>query len=192
MIDSFTGEYAFLSNFYPAHVRYGGIYPTSEHAFQAMKTLSLKERLEIAKLPTPAQAKRAGKKLTLREDWEDIKLCVMEKILLVKFSDRELAEKLIATGGQMLVEGNNWGDRFWGVCNGEGDNNLGKLLMRVRATCRKKYPDLAAKYPLPEVDCTDLSWAGMDGTEDPEIIALHVCALIDYAKNMHQKSNFAE
>lgn len=149
MIDSFSGEYAFLSNFYPSQIRYGGIFPTAEHAYQGMKTLSMKERMEIAKLPTPGQAKRAGKKVTLRKDWELIKLQIMEGILLVKFSNKEMAEQLIATGDQILVEGNTWGDRYWGVCNGQGQNNLGKRLMRVRTVCRKKFPDIAAKYPLP-------------------------------------------
>lgn len=151
MILFFSGEYAFLSNFYPAQIRYGGIFfPTAEHAFQSMKTLSMKERLEIAKLPTPGQAKRAGKKVTLRKDWEKIKLRIMKEILLVKFSNIELAEQLIATGDQILIEGNTWGDRYWGVCNGQGQNNLGKLLMRVRTVCRVKYPDIAVNSPPPK------------------------------------------
>lgn len=176
MINSFSGKYCFLSSFYPTQIKYGGIYPTAEHAFQAAKTLSMNERFKIAQLATPGQAKRAGRKVTLRADWEDIKLQVMEEILLVKFFNRELAEKLISTGGQMLVEGNNWGDTFWGVCDGKGQNHLGKLLMGVRAICRKKFPKLAAKYPLPVVDCANLSLAGLDGSEDPIDIALQVCA----------------
>lgn len=176
MITSFSGEYAFLSNFYPTQIRYGGIYPTAEHAYQAMKTLSLNERFKIAKLTTPGQVKRAGREVTLRPDWEDIKLRVMEEILYNKFHNRELAKKLIATGGQVLVEGNTWGDTYWGVCNGKGKNNLGKLLMAVRATYRKNYPDIAVKYPLPVID-------GVGSPETEEDMVLQVCTLLDYAKN---------
>lgn len=184
MIDSFSGKYAFLSNFYPAQIRYGGIYPTAEHAYQAIKTTSLKERFEIAQLATPYQAKRAGKKVTLRADWEDVKLQVMEEILVIKFFNEELAEQLIATGVQMLIEGNNWGDTFWGVCNGKGQNNLGRLLICIRAICRKKFPDIAAKYPLPIIDRTNPAYADLASNEDAMDIAIQVlCALADYSRS---------
>lgn len=134
MINSFSGRYAFLSNFYPEQIEYEGIlYPSSEHAFQAAKTLDKTERLRISKLETPGQAKRAGRKVTLRPDWEENKIYVMKDILLIKFSNPDLMKKLISTGKRKLVEDNNWGDTFWGVCNGKGENNLGKLLMVIRA-----------------------------------------------------------
>ncbi len=134
MINSFNGEYAFLSNFYPALITYKNInYPTSEHAFQAAKTLDAEKRQMIAILDTPGKAKRAGRKLEIRPDWESVKLYVMLEILRIKFSNSDLACKLISTGQKFLAEGNNWNDTFWGVCSGKGKNQLGRLLMRVRA-----------------------------------------------------------
>lgn len=134
MINSFEGEYAFLSNFYEHPISNGVItFPTNEHYFQAMKTLEDDERLAIARAATPGQAKRMGRKVQLRSDWESIKLDVMETAVRIKFTDPELAAKLIATGDEELVEGNWWNDTFWGVCNEVGENHLGKILMKVRA-----------------------------------------------------------
>lgn len=133
MIDSFCGEYRFLSNFYPSSIEYKGVkYPTVEHAFQATKSLDLDDRLFIAKLETPGKAKRAGRNLILRKDWEEIKIEVMRELLVLKFKDDSLANKLKKTEPHELIEGNTWGDKFWGVCNGEGQNWLGKLLMEIR------------------------------------------------------------
>lgn len=134
MINSFEGEYAFLSNFYEHPISNGVItFPTNEHYFQAMKTLEDDERLAIARAATPGQAKRMGRSVNLRPDWESIKLDVMETAVRIKFTDPELAAKLIATGDEELIEGNWWNDTFWGVCNGVGENHLGKILMKVRA-----------------------------------------------------------
>lgn len=139
VIVSFSGDNAFLSNFYPVMVEYEGIrYPTSEHAFQAAKTLSQAERRKIAGLPTPGQAKRAGQRVTLRPDWDEIRVDVMEDILRIKFRDPDLRRKLLATKNKMLIEGNNWGDTFWGVCNGRGENNLGRLLTKVRRDIKRE------------------------------------------------------
>lgn len=133
-IDSFFGKYRFLSNFWPCEIEYEGIiYPSTEHAFQAAKTLDEKKRLEIARLDgLPAIAKKVGKTLELRDDWEQIKISVMEDLLRKKFCHQELREQLLLTGDSELIEGNYWNDKFWGVCNGEGQNWLGKLLMKVR------------------------------------------------------------
>lgn len=134
MINSFEGEYAFLSNFYEHPISNGVItFPTNEHYFQAMKTLEDDERLAIARAATPGQAKRMGRSVNLRPDWESIKMDVMETAVRIKFTDPELAAKLIATGDEELIEGNWWNDTFWGVCNGVGENHLGKILMKVRA-----------------------------------------------------------
>ena len=134
MINSFEGKYAFLSNFYEHPINEGSLtFPTNEHYFQAMKTLDLTERIAIARAGTPGQSKRMGRSVKLRSDWEDIKLSVMETALRLKFADPELAAMLKATGDEELVEGNWWNDTFWGVCNGVGENNLGKLLMKIRA-----------------------------------------------------------
>ena len=134
MINSFEKEYSFLSNFYDSPIVEDGItYPTNEHYFQAMKTLDLKKRKEIAACDTPGKAKQMGRKVFLRPDWEDVKIDVMETGLRKKFSNPDLAKKLVATGNEELVEGNWWNDTFWGVCEGVGENHLGKLLMKIRA-----------------------------------------------------------
>jgi N-glycosidase YbiA len=139
MIEHFEGEYAFLSNFWPAPVVLDRItYPTVEHAYQAAKAGDRLERERIAALPTPGSAKRAGRKVALRPDWERIKIGVMEDLVRRKFADPELAGRLLATGDEGLVEGNAWNDRFWGVCRGEGRNELGKILMKVRAELREE------------------------------------------------------
>jgi ribA/ribD-fused uncharacterized protein len=137
-IGEFQGAYRFLSNFWPAEVTYEGItYPTAEHAYQAAKTLDATERRRIAALPTPAEAKAEGRKLKLREDWETAKFVVMEDVVRLKFtSHADLREKLLATGDALLEEGNTWGDRVWGVYQGQGENCLGKILMKVRKELR--------------------------------------------------------
>lgn len=134
MIDKFDGEFAFLSNFYPCTVRDGKLtFPSTEHYFQAMKTLDMVERINISRAATPGESKKMGRSVKLRPDWEEVKLSVMETALRLKFADPELAAMLKATGDEELVEGNWWNDTFWGVCNGVGENNLGKLLMKIRA-----------------------------------------------------------
>jgi ribA/ribD-fused uncharacterized protein len=132
-IESFHGEYRFLSNFWPAIVEMDGIiYPTVEHAYQAAKTFDQSARLKIQALREPGNAKRAGRRVSLRPDWEAVKLDVMLSLLRSKFTEKSLADKLLATGEYELLEGNEWGDTFWGVCRGIGHNHLGKLLMQVR------------------------------------------------------------
>lgn len=133
MIDSFTGEYRWLSNFWPVVIRLddGYLYPSVEHAYQASKTLSMAGRATIRRCVYPEQAKKAGKGLEIRDDWEQIKLRVMGDLLRQKFAHKELRDKLLATGEETLIEGNTWGDTFWGVC-GVGKNHLGKLLMEIR------------------------------------------------------------
>ena len=141
MIDRFDGDYAFLSNFYPSSIfdsNDGLTYPTVEHFFQAKKSVILKERELISKADTPGRAKRMGRKVQLRSDWEDIKLLVMEDALRRKFSKPRFRAALLATGDEELVEGNYWGDTFWGVCNGTGKNHLGKLLMKIREDLRNE------------------------------------------------------
>ncbi|GJQ27182.1 MAG: hypothetical protein HBSAPP02_22140 [Phycisphaerae bacterium] len=138
-IDSFSGEYRYLSNFWLAAVTYEGKrYPSVEHAYQAAKTLDVGERARIAGLATASEAKRAGRGLRVRVDWEQVKLGVMEQCVRDKFLNHaDLGAKLLATGEAELVEGNDWGDRFWGVCEGRGENHLGKILMKVRSELRR-------------------------------------------------------
>ena len=132
MIDQFTGDYHFLSNFYPVLITYEGlIYYSTEAAYQAAKTTNEILRVSFTVMD-PNQAKKAGKRLVLRDDWEIVKLQVMRDLLSLKFEDPELRTALIDTYPHELVEGNTWHDCFWGVCNGKGENNLGKLLMELR------------------------------------------------------------
>jgi len=135
----FRGEFAFLSNFYPAEVKmYGQPYPTVEHAFQAAKTLNRVERMVISSANTPGIAKRMGRKVTLRPDWEEVKLGFMEELVRRKFTHHpELKKKLLSTYNIQLVENNHWNDTFWGVCNGRGKNHLGKILMKIRTELRE-------------------------------------------------------
>lgn len=139
MIDCFDKEWAFLSNFYESEIEFEGItYLTNEHFFQAMKTLDINERRAIANCRTPSQVKRMGRQVALRPDWEDVKESVMLEGLCLKFADEQLADWLLETGDEELVEGTTWHDNEWGNCSCpkcahiEGKNKLGRLLMIVR------------------------------------------------------------
>lgn len=133
-INEFKGDYRFLSNFW---VEMDG--STAEHRFQALKTLDPDEQVEVLTAPTPGQAKRLGRKVTLRADWEKTKLKTMVMVVTEKFvADPELMQKLLDTGDAELIEGNTWGDTFWGVDleSGQGQNVLGQILMALRAEVR--------------------------------------------------------
>jgi ribA/ribD-fused uncharacterized protein len=134
-ITAFSGDNKFLSNFYSVEVELDGvIYMSVEHAYQAAKTLDTEERKPFHKhpLPTAGESKKLGRKLTIRPDWESVKLQVMKDLLVQKFAIPELKEMLAETKGKTLVEGNYWNDFYWGVCKGKGENHLGKLLMEIR------------------------------------------------------------
>lgn len=139
-ITEFRGNYAFLSNFYHAEVLYRGYwYANNEAAFQAQKTLSTRERQRfcIASMSNPTEAKRLGRKVTIRPDWEQIKLQCMYEICMSKFVQHpKLRNVLLATGESVLIEGNAWGDRYWGMVNGHGENHLGRILMDIREKMR--------------------------------------------------------
>lgn len=132
-IYNFRDEYFFLSNFYPCDITIDGItYKSSEAAFQAQKCVNNEERKKFAKM-TPGQAKKYGKQVDLRPDWEDVKVDIMRRIVSEKFKQNPmLLEQLIATGDRAIVECNAWRDTFWGVSHGKGKNHLGKILMEVR------------------------------------------------------------
>lgn len=135
-ISSFTKDNRFLSNFWYVDVLYDGVvYPTVEHAYQAAKTIDPAERKLILEAPTPGKAKQLGGKVTMRQGWDDIKVDVMRLLLQQKFANPKLQAMLIATGDVELIEGNTWGDVFWGQCPiGKGQNHLGKLLMEIRSS----------------------------------------------------------
>lgn len=139
-IYEFRGDYRFLSNFYPCEVEYEGIvYPSVENAFQAAKTLNNAERLQFTNVK-PGIAKRLGRKVALRHDWEKVKVDIMKELLRKKFSQEHLKSKLLETGDRELEEGNRWNDRFWGICppgSGMGKNILGRLIMEIRGELRK-------------------------------------------------------
>lgn len=138
MIDSFKGKYRFLSNFYPAPVEIDGkVYATNEHFFQAMKAVDDEAHEWVRTAPTAGAAKLRGRSIAIRPDWEAVKLDVMWAGLWQKFAGHEdLGRLLLETGDQELVEGNTWGDRFFGVCGGVGENHLGKMLMEIRSHLR--------------------------------------------------------
>ena len=132
----FDGPYAFLSNFAPSPIEHEGVlYPTVEHAFAACKTFDRQKRVEIAAAATPGRAKRLGRAVPLRADWEEVKTDVMLALVRRKFDGHpSLLRQLIATGSAELVEANGWHDRVWGVdrATGLGENRLGIVLMIVR------------------------------------------------------------
>ncbi len=137
-IDLFRGEYRFLSNFCPARVTWGDeIYRTIEHAYQAAKTLDLGERRRVREAATPGDARRIGRTVTQDLNWIDYRLSVMYLLLVQKFSHPPFRQLLLDTHPRRLIEGNTWGDTFWGICNGAGLNHLGLLLMRVRNELRE-------------------------------------------------------
>lgn len=137
-ITSFKGEYYFLSNFYSAPVVFEGVrYENNEAAFQAAKCPSRKH--EFCNL-NPSEAKQLGRQVELRPDWEDVKDSIMYRICKEKFMQNpDIRVKLIGTKDAELVEGNDWNDTIWGVCNGVGENRLGKILMRVREEIKLGY-----------------------------------------------------
>jgi ribA/ribD-fused uncharacterized protein len=148
MIGAFGGLYRFLSNFYPSPIVVSVTpyrneqFPTVEHAYHYLKIPddcpipSWWERIRTA--PSPSVAKAIGRRCPCRPDWDVVKLAVMERLLRLKFAPgSSLATALLSTGTEELIEGNTWGDHFWGVCNGQGENHLGKLLMLIRADLRK-------------------------------------------------------
>jgi ribA/ribD-fused uncharacterized protein len=139
MIAMFDGKYAFLSNFEQSPFTVDGItFPTVEHWFQAFKTLDPREFRAIAAAETPGKAKRMGRHVILRPDWEEVKVDVMREGLRKKFAIPEFRVKLLATGDEELMEGNTWHDNTWGNCvcakcqNIPGRNMLGMLLMELR------------------------------------------------------------
>jgi len=141
-INSFTGDYAFLSNFYPAVVKMGGMqFPTVEHAYQACKTNDNFTWVKFSNMSASeaGKAKRLGRKVRLRNDWDMIKLSSMRRLLEQKFKNyNNLRKMLLDTGDHILIEGNYWHDNYWGDCKCDkckhikGQNHLGKLLMEIR------------------------------------------------------------
>lgn len=145
MINKFEGRWRFLSNFYPCKIEHQGItYPSNEHYYVAMKVNDEQLingryytpgdfREMIATIESPAIVKKLGQKIKVRKDWDSKKLEIMNWGVREKFNNNPiLKELLLSTEDEQLVEGNEWRDTFWGVCDGKGKNHLGKILMDVR------------------------------------------------------------
>lgn len=147
----FKGDLHFLSNFYPAPFKWGGIvWPNAEAAYQASKCSNPADRLQFVAMTNPVQAKRMGRLIKCVDDWDSIKSDVMLSVVHAKFLDPSLRLMLVATGNEYLEEGNNHRDNYWGRCppgNPNGHNMLGRILMNQRA-CAK---DLTA---LTDIDIT--------------------------------------
>lgn len=128
------------SNFYPDSGKTG--WRTTEHIYQAMKTLDPILRQEIKDAPTPNQAKKLGRKVKLRPAWEEIKETVMLEAVRIKFSPGSVLSRSLMAHEGPLVEQTSWHDLVWGICicskhNGQGENKLGKILMQVRSELLK-------------------------------------------------------
>lgn len=135
-ITSFKKEYTFLSNFYPVNVEFDGdCYPSVEHAYQSAKFPRQKRQKFFDKNMKPGEAKRAGKIETTKA-FDDKKIELMASLIKEKFKNESLRKKLLDTGEAFIIEGNWWNDRFWGVCDGVGENHLGIILMNERKRIR--------------------------------------------------------
>ena len=141
LINSLRGDFFYLSNFseYGFTDENGKRWKSVEHYFQAAKTDDPKEKLLIQNASTPAIAKKLSKKVKMRKEWDNIKVDVMRKALKMKFDqNKKIRDNLLSTYDCYIIEGNNWGDTFWGEVNGRGLNVLGKLLMELRDYYMKK------------------------------------------------------
>lgn len=134
-IECFSGENRFLSNFHPSRIDLGGyVYPTAEHAFQSMKTLDVEWAARIRNAYSPGRAKAMGRMCPIRNDWFYIRDSKMLMVVYEKFKQNfKERDLLLNTGSADIYEGNTWGDVYWGVVNGVGENKLGKILMQVRS-----------------------------------------------------------
>jgi ribA/ribD-fused uncharacterized protein len=143
VIDRFSGEFGFLSNFYEASLWVDGDrHPTVEHAYQAAKSNDPETKKLIREARSPYVAKRLGQAVQLPADWDTKKVSVMRTLVKEKFKNPLLRSLLMATESATLVENNTWGDKFWGVCGGVGQNWLGRILEEVRDECRREEASL--------------------------------------------------
>jgi ribA/ribD-fused uncharacterized protein len=134
VVKGFFSAYRFLSNYHECKIRYEGfIYGSTEAAYQSSKSLDtlIREQFTLMK---PNESRSNGRKIQIRPDWDEVRLKVMEDVCRIKFTTNlYLKEMMLETGSRYLEETNHWGDTFFGVCNGVGENNLGKILMKIRS-----------------------------------------------------------
>lgn len=127
----FRDEFYFLSNMFPVEIKIGEYtFSCAESAFQASKCLLPEDKKRFESL-NGFEAKKLGRKVKLRPDWNEVRIPLMRRILKIKFSHPDLAEKLMKVEG-VIVEDNTWNDTFWGKCRGVGENHLGLILMELR------------------------------------------------------------
>jgi ribA/ribD-fused uncharacterized protein len=141
MIDRFHDEHRWLSNFQSANIKVGEVmFPSVEHAYVAAKTEFPFSPIDLEWFIglSAGKVKRVGSQLELRPDWDEAKLSIMLTLTEMKYSvaNPELRKLLMATGDQEIIEGNHWGDTFWGMCDGVGCNWLGHIIMGVRKEIR--------------------------------------------------------
>ena len=140
-LDSFTGDFAFLSNFYLQPFQMGGkTYRSGEHAYQALKMTTASDHDLVRSVLHPYTAKQVARTLPIHPRWDEFRVQAMSMVLQAKFGgDRQMKGMLLATRDWTLVEGTDgWGDTFWGQTFGTGENHLGKELMALRATWRRE------------------------------------------------------
>ena len=138
-INSFRGEYSWLSNFHKCECWWEDkLYPSSEHLYQAFKATNDTDHEFLRNHPFEG-IKSSARQIKLRDDWEEVKLEMMGNALWSKFSNNpDLKDKLLATGDVRIVEGNDWCDNFYGQCRCPkcertvSYNHLGLLLMDLR------------------------------------------------------------
>ena len=142
MITEFQNEYRWLSNFAPVKIKLDGLeFPSVEHAYMSAKSDDVEWKKFCSNQNNKAgDVKRQSRNITLKKDWNEIKLKVMKECVNQKFSQEPYRTKLLETGTQHIQEGNRWNDKFWGVClkTNKGENHLGRLIMDVRSALAKK------------------------------------------------------
>jgi ribA/ribD-fused uncharacterized protein len=165
-ITRFKGQHAFLSNFYPVELTLdGAVYRSVEAAYMAAKTDTIGEKQMLQQAQTGAEAKRLGKKVTVRADWNDeMRVEVMARLLVEKFRDAGLRRQLLSTGDSPLIERNTWKDFYWGCCRNRGGNRLGRLLEGVR-----QFYFTVEDCKRPGDVCTDVELQPQDGLTEPAV-----------------------
>ncbi len=135
-----NGRYKCFSNWYSCSFTYQGYtWSNSEQALMYFKSFDKEYQKKIKKANNPAVAKKLGRQVKLRPDWDQVKLSLMIEILYAKFSQNaDLKEILLNTNGVKIHEDCN--DPWWGGGPNYpgGRDYLGRALMSVRKILEKK------------------------------------------------------
>lgn len=143
-----------FSNWFPAEFNLDGIqFNCAEQYMMYMKAKTFNDTNsmdQILKAKNPGFQKSLGKKVTNFDPvvWDKVKEDIVYDGCLAKYSQNlDLKEELVKTGDLILVEASPY-DKIWGIGMAEdhpdatneskwqGQNLLGKALMRVRSTLR--------------------------------------------------------